>query len=292
MSNDEQVVVNNIIQAVNDGAFHRKVEVSDPTLSPTDAQAVLTQYLNRRHSPSFAVKSWLAGQIILAAVHHVNRKTTVSGLEKINQIKTGAIVTSNHFHPMENTAIRYALRQAGFKKMAIVSQVTNFQMTGFLGFMMNYANTLPISTNLHYLGQEFPQLIQEKLAAGVPILIYPEQEMWWRYRKPRPFMSGTYHYAAKFNVPVISCFTEMQLTDQPAVNGVTPVTYHVHVLDPIYPDTTLNEHASCEQMRQQDQRQKKAAYEAAYHEPLTYQFERDDIVGWDYGNTTLATDLP
>lgn len=293
MSDNEQLVVNNIIEAVKAGDFHRKVEVSDPSLSPKDAQIVLDWYLRRRHSPLFQVNSWVADKILLMATHYVNRQTTVSGLERIQGIHSGAIVTSNHFHPTENTALRYALRQAGIRNMAVLSQVTNFKMTGLLGFMMKYSNTIPVSTNLHYLGRELPSLIQAKLATGEPILIYPEQEMWWRYRKPRPLMPGAYHYAAKFNVPIISCFTEMQLSDRPAVNGVTPIVYHVHILDPIYPDSNLTEHENCELMRQKDQRQKQAAYEAAYHEPLTYQFERDDIVGWNnYGNTILATDLP
>ncbi|GAX02618.1 phospho-beta-glycosidase [Secundilactobacillus pentosiphilus] len=291
MSNDEQLVVNNIIKAVKAGDLHRKVEVDDPSLSPEDAQAVLDHYLKRRHSPATHFKSWLAEGIALTATHFINRKTTVSGLEKIKGLHTGAIVTSNHFHPTENTAVRYALRQAGIRKMAVLSQVTNFKMTGFLGFLMNYANTIPVSTNLHYFGRDLPDLIEEKLVAGIPVLIYPEQEMWWRYRKPRPFMPGAYHYAAKFNVPIISCFTEMQVAGK-AVNGVKPVIYHVHVLDPIYPAADLNEHANCEWMLKKDQQQKKAAYEAAYHETLTYQFEPADIVGWDYGNTTLATDLP
>jgi hypothetical protein len=37
-------------------------------------------------------------------------------------------------------------------------------------------------------------------------------------------------------------------------------------------------------MRDQDYRQKVAAYEQAFHEPLTYQWEANDIVGWRLTN--------
>ena len=33
--------------------------------------------------------------------------------------------------------------------------------------------------------------------------------MWYNYRKPRPLKQGAYYYAAKNNVPIISCFTEI-----------------------------------------------------------------------------------
>lgn len=292
MTNDRIQVVTNIRQAIVDGDFNRKVEVSDPQISVAESDQLLNDFLINQNSTGTELKRFLARQTLKLITEHENRQTLVSGIEKLTTVDSGAIITSNHFNPTENTAVRFAMHKAGYSKMAVLSQLSNYKMSGILGFLMRYADTLPVSNNLHYLGRTLPQLIQEKLSAGIPILIYPEQEMWWRYRKPRPLMPGAYHYAAKFKVPIISCFTEMKLTDRSAVNGVTPITYHVHVLEPIFPNPNMSEHENSEAMRRQDELQKRAAFETCYHEPLNYQFEPQDIVGWDYGRTTLASDLP
>ncbi|MTV82590.1 lysophospholipid acyltransferase family protein [Secundilactobacillus folii] len=291
MSNDTSQVVENIISAVHAEDFHRKVEINDPNLSVGEEGQLLNWFLSHRNTISQRSRTFLARLLMRAITNYENRSTSVIGIENIQNLGS-AIITSNHFSPTENTAIRFSMQKLGYPKMAVLSQVANYKMSGVLGFLMRNADTIPVSTNLHYLGRVLPNLIGETLSKNTPILIYPEQEMWWHYRKPRPFMPGAYHYAAKFNVPIISCFTEMQLLDQAPVQGVTPMKYVVHILRPIYPDPQLNEHENSEMMLKQDQAQKKAAYELAYHEPLTYQFEPADIIGWNYGKTTLASDLP
>ena len=52
-------------------------------------------------------------------------------------------------------------------------------------------------------------MANEIIKEGGLVLIYPEQEMWFNYKKPREFRIGAYHYAAEFGVPIIPCFAEM-----------------------------------------------------------------------------------
>ena len=53
------------------------------------------------------------------------------------------------------------------------------------------------------MSKNFIPTIRDLLNDKSLILIYPEEEMWFNYRKPRPPKPGAYHYAAKYNVPII-----------------------------------------------------------------------------------------
>ena len=165
--------------------------------------------------------------------------------------------------------------------MFIISQDTNFAMKGLVGFLMRYADEIPISKDKEYMNRHFYRTLNNLLVNKHEyILIYPEQEMWLNYRKPRPPKRGAYLYAAKFNVPIISCFVEMVDTDKDDTKEFKKVKYVLHILDPIYPDPEKNERDNSFDMMRRDYMQKKEAYEKAYGKPLEYAFELSDIAGW------------
>ena len=66
--------------------------------------------------------------------------------------------------------------------------------------------------------REFPKIIKDILDGNNLILIYPEQEMWFNYKKPRPLKEGAYNFASQNNVPILSCFVEMKETYEKAYN--------------------------------------------------------------------------
>ena len=81
---------------------------------------------------------------------------------------------------------------------------------------------------------DFVDLLRQVVEQKDYILIYPEQEMWFNYRKPRPCKRGAYYYASKLGVPVISCFTEVQDLDTMDDDHFKNVQYTLHILDPIF----------------------------------------------------------
>ena len=276
---DKKPVIQNIQKNIQAKQFNAKVELNDPKMDlPTEDQ-ILEHFLQQRSHWTYHVKSIIARLEMRLITQWCNRFTEVYGLHNLADLTTGAIITSNHFNPLDNTAIRYALRSQ-HRRLYIVSQATNLQMQGSLGFFMNYDDILPLGRGLNYLGKTFPQLLQTTLQQNNYILIYPEQEMWFNYRKPRPLKRGPYYYAARFNVPVISCFVEMQDLKKPDNEQFNQIRYLVHILPIIYPQTCLSDRDNSYYMMQQDYQQKKAAYEAAYQQKLTYDFETADIVGW------------
>lgn len=283
---NKDAVIENIKIAATKGRFNDKVEINDPTLSSKEKSKLIKHYLSNYQTIGYRFCNWMARCIVDQATRVLNRKTKVIGLENIEGITSGAIVTSNHFNPIDNTIVRKAVKKAGYKRLYIVSQETNLAMTGVIGFLMNHADIIPLINNKVYLDNYFPKMLKEKLDKKQLILIYPEQEMWFNYRKPRPLKRGAYLYAVECNVPVISCFVEIENSLEPDTEGFNKTLFTIHILKPIYPDQSLSQREASKKMMETDYEQKKQAYEDAYGKKLDYTFEKSDIAGWIPKQTT------
>ena len=280
---DRLPVIENIKKRASAGEFNEKVELHDPILTPEQAREITDKYLKKRHSPVFKFKSFIANTIANVGGNIINKETEYVGSVDPEVLNRGFIVTSNHFSPLENTVVRTYFRKNGNKRMSVVSQVTNFAMGGIVGFLMNYARTIPLSMDARYMARDLTKIIAEKVEKGEAVLIYPEQEMWFNYRKPRPFREGAYHFASKLNCPIVSCFVEMIDENQLENMDFYKVRYRLHILGVIYPDKNKSIRENCKQMCKTDYEMKKEAYERIYKKPLSYEFKSSDIAGWiDY----------
>ena len=275
-----EAVIANIAAAAAAGAFHQKVEVNDPVLSAQQRQDIVRNYLANRHSAAYRCKTLAARTLANLGTAFVNRTTEIVGMEKLKGLQGGAILTCNHFSPMDNTVVRHLVRKLGKKRINIISQLTNFAMPGLIGFLMNYADTIPLGDEAHYLLRQLPDIISELTDRGEFVLIYPEQEMWFNYRKPRPCQRGAYHFAAKLGLPVVSCFIEMCDEAQMDTAQFRKVRYRLHILDILYPEQGKSVRETSIALCEQDYSLKKAAYERIYAKPLDYTFEPSDIAGW------------
>ncbi len=273
-------VIENIKEALEAGDFYAKVEVNDPVLTLPERNRMLKKVVRRRHYPTYKAKRRIARKMANMASRSVNKKTKIIGIEKLDSVKSGAIMTSNHFSPIENSMVRMIALREGKKYLPIVIQETNVAMTGMVGFLMNYADTLPISVGRRYIKKFFEPQIKKYLKKKKFVLIYPEQEMWFNYRKPRPGKRGPYYFAAKNNVPVISCFVEIRDTEKKLDENFYDVEYITHILDVIYPDPNKTVRANSIIMRDKDDELRRNAYETIYGKKLDYTFDVSDIAGW------------
>lgn len=280
IGNDREAVIENIKNAVESEAFYRKVELDDPILTDEKALEICQNYLYEISTVFYKVKSFFAKNIANALTKKINADTEVVIDGNVDGLDGGFIVTSNHFSPLENTCVRFGLWAIGIKNMAIVSQVGNFAMNGLVGFLMNYANTIPIHKEHKYLSRDFVKRLEECFKKKQAVLIYPEEEMWFNYKKPRPLKSGAYYFAAKLGVPVLSMLVEMIDTDEKEQEHLYRVRYRVHILGVIRPDGNKSVRENCDLMCQQDYNMKKDAYERAYGKKLTYDFDASDIGGY------------
>lgn len=280
LGNDRQAVIENIRCCATQGRFHDKVELHDPVLTLGQEREITDNFMENRNRIPFRLKTGVAMAATELATLCLNRNTQINGLHKIPKDLGGVIITSNHFSPTENTIIRHLTNRMG-QKLSVISQTSNFAMDGTIGFLMNYANTVPISTDPRYLARDFLSVMKEKLVVRKEaVLLYPEQEMWFQYRKPRPPKNGAYFFAAKLNVPILSCFVEMVEQPKSETAEFQKLHYVLHVLDVLYPDPERPCRENTEMLSAQDYALKKACYEKVYGKPLTYDFECSDIAGW------------
>lgn len=285
--NNRQQVIENIRLAAAEGRFNDKVETGDPVLDEQEVRRLLYRFLEHKQSPAYGMRNFIANRMADMATWYINRRTHIYGMEKLCSIRQqGAIITSNHFSPVDNTVLRHLLVREQKGQLVAISQDTNFSQTGLVGFLLKYIDAIPISHDKGYMCSFFQEQLQDMFQRGRWVLMYPEAEMWWNYRKPRPCRKGAYFYAHKMGVPVISCFVKIDdwRTD-PALAAPTngkggALRYSLYVLDTIFPDPTLSCKADSERMRDIDYAQKKVAYEAAYNRPLDYAFASWDIAGW------------
>lgn len=277
---DRAAVIENIRAAAEAGDFYKKAELNDPVLSKAEEAELTESYLLSRSTAAYRFKSFCARRIADTAMRLVNKSTVIIGAEKTEPLKSrGAIITSNHFSPFENTVIRKLVKEHMGGRLDIVSQAENFKMKGIIGFLMNYADTVPLSGEHRYMQRDFVGVLDSMLAKGDKILIYPEQEMWFNYRKPRPGKRGAYYYAARLSAPVISCFVEITDLEAPDTEDFYKVKYTLHILDVLYPDKNKSVRENSIEMCEADNRLKKEAYEKIYGKKLDYAFEKSDIAG-------------
>lgn len=274
---DHRQTVRNIAAAVTAGTLNAKVEPGDPQLTHDAAQTMLARYVRRQSTVPFRTQRLGARELMNLAGRVVSRDVTFAGLEQLSAVPGGAIVTSNHFSPIENLFVR---RAVSGHRLKIVSQLTNFAMAGTTGYLMRYGDTIPVSSDRAWLTHQFPNLLQTALGARNWVLIYPEQEMWFNYRKPRPLQRGAYYYAARFHVPVVSLFVSMVDTGKQVSVDFNAVRYHVEVLPVLWPDLQLDVRSASKDLQRRDGLQKAAAYERAYGMPASAVFTPADIAGW------------
>ena len=278
---NRKAVIENIKRYAESEQFHNKVEVNDPNLTAEQSRKITDNYIENRNRVLYKFKKCLGVWLAKAATSLINKDTEIIGLDKIPNDLGGVLITSNHFSPLENTVIRHLTNKLGKKDLGIISQTSNFAMKGLVGYLMNYADTIPISTEPRYLARDFLSLLKERLVDKKhAILLYPEQEMWFNYRKPRPPKDGAYFFASKLNVPIVSCFVEMVDLTKDDTPEFKKVKYILHVLDVLYPDPQKSVRENTEFLSHTDYTLKKNCYESVYGKELTYTFENSDIAGW------------
>lgn len=199
----------------------------------------------------------------------------IRGIEHFQGLQSGAVVTCNHFNAFDSFAIQLAYEASGqtdrtFYRVIREGNYTSFP--GFYGFLMRHCNTLPLSSNRKTLNK-FTEATGQLLKEGNFVLVYPEQSMWWNYRKPKPLKEGAYLFAAKNGVPVLPCFITMKDSEILGEDGFYVQEYTIHVSPPIYPQSGIPYKKNMEHMMEQNAHLWKDIYEAEYHIPLTYTTE-------------------
>ena len=247
--------------------FFRDVEDDPPsrTLLPDDVD-----YLHE--TVRFKVNGGLTRVVENTAKFVFRRKLRMSviGEENLKGINGGAIFTANHFAVTDNLAIKNAADSVpGKHRMYKLVKEGNYFMPGVIGWLLKYCDTLPLSGSVHTM-KKLDEAISRILKNGDFILIYPEQAMWWNYRKPRPYKIGAFWYAAKNGVPVVPCFTAILPKTGDNIFEPDNIRYETHIMKPIYPDPALKISERATAMMEENYRVCCEEYEKIYGEELVY----------------------
>lgn len=196
----------------------------------------------------------------------------VGGTEYLSVLdRGGAVITCNHFSAYDNyilfNPIRGHIRNQRLYKVIREGNYTNFP--GLYGFLFRHCDTLPLSSNPRAM-MDFLSAVNTLLKRGEKVLVYPEQGMWWNYRKPRPLKAGAFRMAVRAGVPVLPMFITMRDADDLDADGYPRQIYSLHILPPVYPDSSLGEKAAAEKMKEENYRLWKEKYEEVYGVPLDY----------------------
>ena len=195
----------------------------------------------------------------------------VRGIENFTAVEGGRFVTCNHFSVGDNYAVWVALRDyMGGKMLYKVIREGNYTNPPKpFGLFMRHCNTLPLSSQTSTM-KKFMRAITALLSRGETILIYPEQGMWWNYRKPRPMQDGAFYMAARNKAPVVPIFITMEDSETLDGDGFFVQEYTLHILPALYPDPTLSVSAAAEDMKKKNYEAWVKVYEEFYGKPLVY----------------------
>ena len=256
------------------GLFDLDVEDDPPTKPLLPGQVDYTYQKRKTRA-----KARIANRVARAFFERKIRKgelviKEVRGIEHFRAVQGGAILTCNHFNPFDNYAVLKAIERDLPKKTLykIIREGNYTSFKGLYGYFFRHCNTLPLGSNLHVMG-ELSRGVSTLLARGERILIYPEQGMWWNYKKPRPLKLGAFRFAAKAGVPVVPFFITTEETDKKDGAGFPILAYTVHILPAILPDPEKNVRVNTEEMCLKNYQAWKAVYEETYGVPLIYTTE-------------------
>ena len=260
------------------GVFDVDVEDDPPTipLGPEDIDYLRTSKMDK-------IKSKMATKMAERLVNDLLKDNKliikdIKGLENLQSVKSGAIITCNHFNPYDSFTVEKVFRISGQSKNKKLFKViregnyTNFPC--IYGFFFRNCDTLPLSSNKETM-KEFIKAVDVILKRGDFILVYPEQSMWWNYRKPKPIKNGAFKFAARSKVPVIPVFITMEDSEFVGEDGFPIQEYTVNIGKPIYPDANNSEKENTIMMRDKNYETWKEIYEDFYGIPLEYDIIED-----------------
>ena len=273
---DRLKILRKIDEYEREGRFDQDVENDPPSkeLLPEEVD-----YLKEKLTSKFKTKT--AYFIARLYLNHIMRREKmiikdIKGIENLANLESGAIMTCNHFSALDSFAIQVAYesciahkdrRKKKFYRVIREGNYTSFN--GFYGFLMRNCYTLPLSSNTKCMNN-FVRSVKKLLDNGNLVLVYPEQSMWWNYRKPKPLKSGAFKFAVKSNVPVVPCFITMEDSDIIGADGFKIQEYTIHIGKPIYPDSSKTNIENVEYLMNENYRVWKDIYEEVYKTPLVY----------------------
>ena len=279
-SENKLALLAHIEELEREGRFSEDAEENPPApvLMPEDINYLPRSLKSKTQTKyAFKVARWFVNMLIKKKQLIIKE---YKGIENLEKVADGAVITCNHFNAFDSFAIQLAFEQGKLKKKKMYRVIREGNYTGFPGFygvLMRHCNTLPLSSNFKTM-EKFIAAVDRVLEKNQFVLVYPEQGMWWNYRKPRPLQKGAFTFAARNNKPVLPVFITMEDSDVLDDDGFYVQEYTVHFCEPIYPDPNKKRAQNSCEMRDKNYEAWKAVCEQTYGEKLTYSCDEEQPI--------------
>lgn len=278
-SEDRLKIIEKIQALEQQGMFDVDAEDDPPTIT---LQKDDVDYLKEKRTSRIKRRiAYTVGEVFVNDLIKNNKLIIkeINGMENLVNLNSGAILTCNHFNPFDSLAIETVFRLSKQNKVRKLYKViregnyTNFP--GLYGFFFRNCNTLPLSSSKETM-VEFMKAVDTILQSNDFILIYPEQSMWWNYKKPKPLKNGAFKFAVKNKVPVLPIFITIEDSGIIGDDGFEVQQYIINIGEPIYPKDELTDRENIEYMKNTNFEVWKKTYENFYKIPLEYSTIKKD----------------
>lgn len=181
--------------------------------------------------------------------------------------KQGAICVCMHTHTLDTLMIKNAL--GCFRTFHTGSYY--LLKRGWFGKLFKAGGFIPVSLKIRDI-KNLQKTVGELVSEGKIVNFYPEHALWPRYEKVRPFQSGAFRYAVKFEVPVIPLFIEYRQTRLRKLFRLKKKAI-VHILPAMYAPDEGTERDRAAALSDAVYGRMKEEYERVYQKPMTYDVE-------------------
>ena len=133
-------------------------------------------------------------------------KMKIVGRGKLKKIKGGYFIYANHTQEVGDAFI--SAHAAFIRRVYVVVGQANYSLP-FIGKILPYLGALPTGDKISEI-KNLNRAIDTRIKEGKAVVIYPEAHVWPYYTKIRPFMSASFKYPTKLDVPSFSMTTTYQ----------------------------------------------------------------------------------
>ena len=181
---------------------------------------------------------WLGLTIIIFPLLRLTHGLRIYGKKNLRAhkdvLKNGAVTVSNHVFYWDYLCILKAMRP---RLAYFPAWKTNFEGSG--GAWIRMSGGIPVPTDNMHAMIKFNRAMEEVIEKGKWLHFFPEGSMWLYYPDVRPLKKAVFHYAVKYDKPVIP----ITLSFRPR-KGITKLftkkpMVDLHVGEPIFPDKSL-----------------------------------------------------
>lgn len=225
-----------------------KIAINDYKIEKL-AQSKEVQKIRRRIRKSTLVKTlniafYYLVLPLLAVYNKVYLKVTVKNRHNLKQVKTGAVIISNHVHMLDSVMLGLA---AFPKRIVFTSQQQNFKMP-VVGYLVKALGAVPTPIKLTENKIFFHEL-SHQARNGRFIGFYPEGELIDGDRTIREFKRGAFKLAVDSSVPIIP--VRINFYDQPKRKKQKIV---VNVGKPLFPDFSLSPREALDKLKEETEK--------------------------------------